>query len=142
MRKIVYSVISMALFILCGCHGDPWDIGDHYTYMNGNIYRKIGHTYYGPSLNIVIPGYVCSFNYDDKYIIAHQKADYLSCTEMTEIVHDNNKIDSVKAVYDKIMKLRDCYWIIIQKTDEVFGPLDKKSFFIKCKELSIKICLD
>ena len=142
MKKLVSVLFIATLSLLYGCHDDSWDIGDHYMYMNGYLYRIIDKMPDGDIVSVVVPGKVYNFNYDEKFIVAFQKPSCRSYEEMLSYEEDQHVIDSLISIFDKTIEIQNCYWIINQETDEVFGPLDKQSYYNTCKDLSVKIVLD
>jgi hypothetical protein len=101
MKKFVSVLFVAVLSLLYGCHDDSWDIGGHYKYMNGYIYRIVEKRSYGDRVSVVVPGKVYSFKYDDIFIVAFQKPSYRSYEEMLSYKEDQHVIDSLISIFDK-----------------------------------------
>ena len=87
----------------------------------------------------VIKGYVEQVNYDEKFLLIKQKP----LDSICECIHEcwNKKTgkgltwkicENAFEDYDKYL-----YWIIIVKTDDVYGPFEEEEYLQKCKILGV-----
>ena len=140
MRKVLVYLIYVSI-VMCSCHGDYYDMGDGYLYTNHEIAKSlesgVGYTHIEP----LIPTEVLNFACDKDYIIAYQKPDR-DWFDFEEKYAAKEKVDSLEQLYNKICDIHDCYWIIIKKSGQRFGPLGKKEFKKQCKKMGIKLIMD
>jgi len=140
MRKVLVYLTYVSI-VMCSCHGDYYDMGDGYIYTNREIAKSLesgfGYTHIEP----LIPRKVLNFACDKDYIIAYQKPDR-DWFDFAEEDVPKEKIDSLEQLYNKICDIHDCYWIIIKKSGQRFGPLGKKEFKKQCKKMGIKLIMD
>ena len=140
MRKVLVF-LTYVLIVMCSCHGDYYDMGDGYIYTNREIAKclesGLGYTHIEP----LIPRKVLNFACDKDYIIAYQKPDR-NWFDFEEEDAPKEKVDSLEQLYSKIYDIHDCYWIIIKKSGQRFGPLEKKEFKKQCKKMGIKLIMD
>ena len=94
-------------------------------------------------IDIIVPGKVENYNYDDNHIIVHQKYDkfyinayFFSKDTLSMCKHDK---DSIKANFEKLCKMKESYWIIYKKKGIIAGPFNKCDFDIKCKKEGIDL---
>ena len=141
MKKIVY-LLCLSVFLLGGCHGDFCDIGDGFVYTNGEIGKKMsgGGLGYFP-FKPLIPDHVMNFDYDSKYIIAYQIPEKDWFNEIKSYASQND-LDSLQSLFNKMITILHCYWIIRKQDGRVLGPMNKKEFLIKCDSLNCNLCLN
>ena len=140
MRKVLVYLTYVSI-VMCSCHGDYYDMGDGYIYTNREIAKSLesgfGYTHIEP----LIPRKVLNFACDKDYIIAYQKPDRVWFDFAEEDV-PKEKVDSLEQLYNKICDIHDCYWIIIKKNGQLYGPMEKKEFEKRCKRMGVKIKMD
>ena len=100
------------------------ELGNDYTHS-----EEASISYIYKDGNIVIPGFVVSYEYNDKFITAVQRdlklskeQETLEDEEIRSIIYENGK---------------DYYWIIQLKNDSIYGPLNHYSFKKQCEALHI-----
>ena len=97
--------------------------------------------------NIVIPGKVIDYKYNDDYAIVHQVYDklytdkFFGLSESDTLSMSEHVKDSINAKIEIYRKMKDCYWIVFFniKKKGIIGPLSKRDFDAKCKEERIKL---
>lgn len=118
--RIIILFFIVELFF--SCHGDYHELSGKYVYCEYTIAKLPSNSRwtaegkYIPD-KVIISRMVTNYNHDNDYIIAHQ---------VTNSHH--GEVHS--------------YWIIRLSDDMIWGPLQKDSFDIKCKEQNVKIYLD
>lgn len=138
MKKML--VLLIFLSSLYNCHGDSWNLGDDYVFVEGSIAKRCGHNKY-KYLETLIVEQVLNFNYDEDFIIAYQipDRDYLNFVREFKT---KREIDSLDNLYTAMETIHYCYWIIQKKNTNIIGPMNKEKFEDKCKEMNIKIRMD
>ena len=131
-------LLLFSLFIMCSCHDSYSEIGDNYIYMNSIIFEQNEET---KALEIAVPAQVLNYMFDDDYIIAYQIPDRQIFNDYLEY-RPKNIIDSLERQYGKMCEIHDCYWIVRIKDKRVFGPMTKKDFEGKCRDMRVKIKFD
>ena len=140
-RNIFIIVGLLMCYLFTSCVGGVFyiDLGNHYAWLEDRIIYKIKEEsekgLYG---DIIIYPQVLNYNYDDKYIVIYQVYDGGMAYDISA-KQDKAEKDSLYAQFDKIKKIKYCYWIIDKETDQVIGPLRKDDFDRKCQELHIEI---
>lgn len=132
MKKIIIIISIFILFLIVSCDEEIklTDFGHGYYIDNGdNGYKQL----VGPRLNTIILGPILEYNYNKKYIIAKEKPRF----KIDSIYHLNimERYPDYKKAFDKI-KYYD-YWIIDMINDSIYGPFQKKDFYINIKELGV-----
>ena len=142
-RKIVLKlVVFIFCFILTSCLGVYYvDLGHHYAWLEDctivKIKEETENTLY---YDILIRPQVLNYNYDDKYVIAYQVYDgseyyYDSCHQRKE------ELDSLLAQFEKLKKMKCCYWIVDKESGNVIGPLSMTDFNRRREQLRVKVKL-
>lgn len=133
-----FSIIVIILCcILISCLGaDYVDLGNHYAWIDNREIVKVKEEknnclYY----DVIIRPQVLNYDTDDRVIIVYQVYDGSDYYDTPSIVENR---DSLLALYDKIKKIKFCYWIIDKETGKVFGPMKKKEFENRCKVMHIE----
>ena len=140
-RNIFVIVGLLMCYLFTSCVGGVFyiDLGNRYAWLEDRIIYKIKEEsekgLYG---DIIIYPQVLNYNYDDKYIVIYQVYDGGMAYDISA-KQDKAEKDSLYAQFDKIKKIKYCYWIIDKETDQVIGPLRKDDFDRKCQELHIEI---
>ena len=137
MKKNILLLL-FSLFIMCSCHDSYSEIGDNYIYMNSIIFEQNEET---KALEIAVPAQVLNYMFDDDYIIAYQIPDRQIFNDYLEY-RPKNIIDSLERQYGKMCEIHDCYWIVRIKDKRVFGPMTKKDYEGKCRDMRVKIKFD
>ena len=141
-RNIFIIVGLLMCYLFTSCVGGVFyiDLGNHYAWLEDRIIYKIKEEsekgLYG---DVIIRPQVLNYNYDDQYIIVYQIYDGDDFFYDISAKQDKAEKDSLYAQFDKIKKIKYCYWIINKETDQVIGPLRKDDFDRKCQELHIEI---
>ncbi|MBQ8060025.1 MAG: DUF3997 domain-containing protein, partial [Prevotella sp.] len=141
-RNIFIIVGLLMCYLFTSCVGGVFyiDLGNHYAWLEDRIIYKIKEEsekgLYG---DVIIRPQVLNYNYDDQYIIVYQIYDGDDFFYDISAKQDKAEKDSLYAQFDKIKKIKYCYWIIDKETDQVIGPLRKDDFDRKCQELHIEI---
>lgn len=141
MRRIILNIVILFLCtLMTSCLGVFYiDLGNRYAWLEDRIIYKIKEEsekgIYG---DVIIYPQVLNYNYDDQYIIIYQVYDGSMAYDISA-KQDKEEKDSLYAQFEKIKKIKYCYWIIDKKTDQVIGPLRKDDFDRKCQELHIEI---
>ena len=140
-RNIFIIVGLLMCYLFTSCVGGVFyiDLGNHYAWIESREVVKITEEkdnalYY----DVIIYPQVLNYNYDDQYIIVYQVYDGSDYYDISA-KQDKAEKDSLYAQFDKIKKIKYCYWIIDKETDQVIGPLRKDDFDRKCQELHIEI---
>jgi len=126
---ILIFIISVLQFFNAGCN-DEQDLGDNYYYLplyeaidvgypNGSIIYKSPQIYL--IRDVKVPGDVISVDKDKKYIIAVKEE------------HEPYNQRDIKKTYKRNLQ----YYIIVKETDSVYGPYNKKEYFLKRKEIRV-----
>ncbi|MBQ8058755.1 MAG: hypothetical protein IJ199_02905, partial [Prevotella sp.] len=140
-RNIFVIVGLLMCYLFTSCVGGVFyiDLGNRYAWLEDRIIYKIKEEsekgLYG---DIIIYPQVLNYNYDDKYIVIYQVYDGGMAYDISA-KQDKAEKDSLYAQFDKIKKIKYCYWIINKEADQVIGPLRKDDFDRKCQELHIEI---
>ncbi len=50
--------------------------------------------------------------------------------------------DSLKTLFNRIMEIQDCYWIINKNAHKIFGPMKKSDFYKLKSRLKINMNLE
>ena len=141
-RNIFVIVGLLMCYLFTSCVGGVFyiDLGNHYAWLEDRIIYKIKEEsekgLYG---DVIIRPQVLNYNYDDQYIIVYQIYDGDDFFYDISAKQDKAEKDSLYALFDKIKKIKYCYWIINKEADQVIGPLRKDDFDRKCQELHIEI---
>ena len=141
-RNIFIIVGLLMCYLFTSCVGGVFyiDLGNHYAWLEDRIIYKIKEEsekgLYG---DVIIRPQVLNYNYDDQYIIVYQIYDGDDFFYDISAKQDKAEKDSLYAQFDKIKKIKYCYWIINKEADQVIGPLRKDDFDRKCQELHIEI---
>ena len=141
-RNIFVIVGLLMCYLFTSCVGGVFyiDLGNRYAWLEDRIIYKIKEEsekgLYG---DVIIRPQVLNYNYDDQYIIVYQIYDGDDFFYDISAKQDKAEKDSLYAQFDKIKKIKYCYWIIDKETDQVIGPLRKDDFDRKCQELHIEI---
>lgn len=134
MKKSIRIISIIILFLIVSCGDDEniklEDFGHGYYIDNGNngCIQLVG-----PRLNSIILGPILEYNYNKKYIIVKEKPRY----KIDTLYHldDIENLTEADKAFDKI-KYYD-YWIINMINDSIYGPFQKKEFYIKMNELGV-----
>lgn len=144
MKKLLYIIIVILVY---GCHDSYANLGDSYIYESGRIDRIINEE--TGTLNILIPDQVLNYEYDDNYIIAYQVPDSAIIYEFDidsyrrdTTSQSQEKADSMEALLDKMLIIRDCYWIIRKADCKRYGPMTETDFYRECRKMKITIMMD
>ena len=134
--------MTYVLILLCGCHDNYHDLGSRYEYMDGRINKELDGGGLGwTPIKPLIPEEVRKYNYDQDFIIAYQIPSRGWFDFEMENAITKEKADSIEQLYNKMYDIHYCYWIIDKKNDQLYGPLDKKEFEKRCKNMGIKMKL-
>ena len=135
------------LIIFCSCHGDYADLGNGYIWVERTIGKKINEDI-GTFEYVIYPDIV-EYNVDEFYIIAHQTMinNDTGETYIYEIAYQINttkgkESDSLKTLFNKMMEIQDCYWIINKNAHKIFGPMRKSDFYKLKSRLKINMNLE
>lgn len=146
----IFTQVIFAFFAITSCFscGNDFfiELGDDYAEEFEN-YEIVKITYRVPDRDpyhsdpyeVVIPGKIVNYNYDDNYIIVHQRYDKFYSEKSLETLISMHDTDSIIANLEMLKKINNCYWIIYKKKDIVAGPFNKHDFDAKCKKEGIKL---
>lgn len=139
-RLLFIIAISIGLY---GCHGDFSELGDGYIWIEKSVGlttdEKTGT--YEP----IIHEEIIEYNNNLNFIIAHQKIrePYEDMIIVDAIKYSKGaEADSLRNLLKKMIRIKECYWIIDKKKHLVFGPMKKTDFLKKKKELGIEMELN
>jgi hypothetical protein len=128
--------------LFCSCHGDFNDIGNGYVFSNGEIVKRIrgGGNGYFP-FEPLIPNQVLSYNYDSRYIVAYQipEKEWL---EFKKSYVSKEVADSLQILYNNMVNIHHCYWIVCKKDGNIYGPLNKNKYMLMCDSLDCHLSLN
>lgn len=134
MKKSIRIISIFILFLIVSCGDDEniklEDFGHGYYLDNGSDgYKEL----VGPRSNIIIFGPILEYNYNKKYIIVKEKPR----RKIDTLYHlrDIENLTEEDKAFDKI-KYYD-YWILDMINDSIYGPFQKKEFYIKINELGV-----
>lgn len=141
MKKLLYIIIVILVY---GCHDSHSNLGDSYVYDSRCIYKN-GDKW-------LIPDQVLNYEYDKNYIIAYQKPDsayfrefyidyYKSIPDST-LWPSLEETDSLEALLDSMLEIKDCYWIIRKADCKLYGPMTETDFYRECRKMKITIMMD
>lgn len=88
---------------------------------------------------------ITEYNNNLNFIIAHQKIrePYEDMIIVDAIKYSKGaEADSLRNLFNKMIQIKGCYWIIRKKDSAVFGPMEKSDFLKKKKELGIEMELN
>jgi len=119
--RMRFIVLFSLLALFYSCHGDFCKLGDKYVYCEYTIAKSPTNSRWTKDgkyvpYQVVIGRKVINYCHNDDYIIAQQ------------IVNGD-------------CEKEPRYWIIRIADDTIWGPLNKDSFDIMCKEQNVKIYL-
>ena len=148
MKKILFILPILAVFMFsCDNKSDIVDItfyqGDGYSY-----YYTLDRLYkdYPDKRDLIVPRQIIDYREFDNYVIIYQLPD---CTFYHDVhdpdiitQYDSVQIDSLDALFDKMLDIFNCYWIITKKPDKVEGPMTKEDFEKKCQQYKIEPSFD
>ena len=143
MKKIIL-VISICAFFMFSCGENTSDIvyqGDGYSYRYiDRWFEKIDST----GENFIVPRQVIDYREFDNCFIIYQLPDctFYHVVHHTTPLDDSVQIDSLDALFDKMLDIFNCYWIVTKKPSKVEGPMTKEDFEKKCKEYKIEPSFD
>ena len=169
MKKFAIFIIALPAFLLMvwysplivSCHGDYHELDDNYVYICGTLCSFDDKEL--KTSNELIHFCVVDYNDNDDYIIACQTADSTNAMEDYHIAVPPGKYsykdslyedslnkawgspqvkDSLRNLYNKVMEIKMCYWIIVKKDGHVIGPMNRKDFDVACQRRGIKLKLD
>jgi len=157
-KNTVLLIISMFLISSCG-YGDfgKYDIDlDESNSANiisindtiKSIYVKYHHktgvidTVKEVGNSVIINGYIEQGNYDGVFLLVKQKPIDSICECISDCLDDkyppSNNRSSYKLCEDAFKKYdKYLYWIILVKTDDVYGPFEKDEYLEMCKKLNV-----
>lgn len=110
-------------------HGYYVDFGNGYIYCNGVIGkidkydRENGMHFF----HDIVPTQVLNHSQDDNYMVVYQVPD-LDDMRIDTVRMSQHEIDSIHCLYQKMLEIRDCYWIIRFKDCKVWGPMDFQTY--------------
>ena len=121
--------VLIVVLVLTGCHGDYWELGNRYIYLDGTI------CYEFPSkddavrpIKIIICQHVLNYEVYENYIFVYQQVD----KDYIKDVYEGKEMDKrVK----KSLSMKYCYWIIDTKKNIVYGPYYRTQYEKKKKEI-------
>jgi hypothetical protein len=89
--------------------------------------------------SIVISGYVEQANFDGFFLLVKQKPIDSICECNYECYNEKYGHDISFDYCEKAFKKYDkyLYWIILVKTDDVYGPFEKDEYLEMCKKLNV-----
>lgn len=61
-----YLILLITIIVCCNCHGDYWELGRDYIYVNHAIAKQMGDGKYRP-LKIIVMDNVINFNYREEF---------------------------------------------------------------------------
>ena len=148
MKKILFILPILAVFMFsCDNKPDIVDItlykgdGYSYRYILDRLYKD-----YSDKQDLIVPRQVINHREFDNYVIIYQLPD---CTFYHDVhdpdiitQYDSVQIDSLDALFDKMLDIFNCYWIITKKPDKVEGPMTKEDFEKKCQQYKIEPSFD
>ena len=148
MRKILFILPILAILTI-SCDDNKPDIVDLVVYQ-GDGFR---YRYYNHELLIedsthcikLIPQNIIDDREFDNHFIFYQLPD---CTFYHDIhdseiqIYDSVQIDSLDALFDKMLDIFNCYWIVTKKPSKVEGPMTKEDFEKLCKKYNIEPSFD
>lgn len=135
--------------MLCGCHDCIHELGDSYIFQNGRIDKYIDE--WKGTLKFLIPQEVLNYEYDKNYIIVYQIPDsavyryyYIDIYKLSSdtTLRSPEITDSLEALLDSMLTIRDCYWIIRKSDAKVYGPMTESDFNKQCKKMNITLKMD
>lgn len=134
--------VIIILTVLYGCHGDFCELGDGYIW----IEKMIGFTTdeRTGTFEPVVYQEITEYNNDLNFIIAHQTMGEMAEELILSSIRYSkmNEADSLWILYSKMLRIKECYWIIDKKKHLVFGPMEKSDYFKKKKKLRIEMELN
>lgn len=126
MKKKINYIILLGLmpFFSCSYTSSDYtdDLGEGYVFVSESSVHQIISGPNDTSWTGIIPCTVELYEYDDKHIIAKQKA-------------------NPDCVHNDLSKVAFSYWIIDKKENRTYGPLDSVTFNNKRKVLSVSASL-
>lgn len=135
------------LIIFCSCHGDYADLGNGYIWIEDSIGKSINEE--TGQFEFVIYPRTVDYNVDEFYIIAHQiMTDPDTGMPIIDVLVDRitcakgKEADSLRTLFNKMMEIQDCYWIIDKNTHKVLGPMRKSEFYKMKNKLRINMDLE
>lgn len=135
------NILNITALFFCGlltsCFGVFYiDLGNHYAWLEERMIVKIKEEKQNSlSCDYLIYPQVLNFDYDNKYIIVYQVYDG---SEYYYIDPRVEKRDSLLAQFEKVKKIKNCYWIIDKEANRVMGPMTKPEFDRRCEALHVK----
>ena len=93
--------------------------------------------------NDIVPQQVLNHSQDDNYIVVYQVPypDGMQAA-IDSVRMSQHEIDSIHSLYQKMMDIVDCYWIIRIRDNKVWGPMDYQTYRRMHDELKIEEELD
>lgn len=129
--------------MLIWLHGDFCELGNGYIWSEKKIGLMLNEEVgtYEP----IIHEEITEYNNNLNFIIAHQKIrePYEDMIIVDAIKYSKGaEADSLRNLFNKMIRIKECYWIIDKKKHLVFGPMEKSDFSKKKKELGIEMELN
>lgn len=129
--------------MLIWLHGDFCELGNGYIWSEKKIGLMLNEEVgtYEP----IIHEEITEYNNNLNFIIAHQKIrePYEDMIIVDAIKYSKGaEADSLRNLFNKMIQIKGCYWIIRKKDSAVFGPMEKSDFLKKKKELGIEMELN
>lgn len=136
--KIIKNIVVLLFCILLTSCGGVFyiDLGNHYAWLEDRIIVKIKEEKENSLFyDLLIRPQVLNFAYDDKYVIVYQVYDGGEYYNSVQIAEER---DSLLVQFEKLKKMKYCYWIIDKEADKVMGPMKRNEFDRRCKALHIE----
>ena len=139
----IFSILMVSCDYIFNIHGDYVELGNDYVFCNrviGKVYsRENGMVFF----NDIVPQQVLNHSQDDNYIVVYQVPypDGMQAA-IDSVRMSQHEIDSIHTLYQKMMDIVDCYWIIRIKDNKVWGPMDYQTYRRMHDELKIEEELD
>ena len=140
MKHKIFILIPV-IFIIIGCHGDYYDLGDGYIYIEKSIGLKTGD--HGQFKTVIYP-YIKEYENSDRFIYVLQQPDTSYINEEIEFDRtylNGEKVDSLRKISEEMQNIKELYWIIDKQKNNVYGPLSNREYKDKCDSLSISLSL-
>ena len=145
MRKILFILPIFAIFMF-SCEEKTSDIvyqGDNYCYhfFNREFFKEDSAQF-----RTIVPRQIINYREFDNYFILYQIGDSTSYHDVhhPDIItqYDSVQIDSLDVLFDKMLDIFNCYWIVTKKPSKVEGPMTKEDFEKLCKKYNIEPSCD
>jgi len=132
MKNILYLI----LIILSGClanYQTELELGEGYLFLHDSSTQR---TIAGPRGNLIVTFNVRDYKFNNKYIVASQQ-DINQCCVCELSCPNDSLSNGLEDCENCINNLPLTYWIINKKTQDVLGPLSRKSYSAEINRLHI-----